>query len=516
MKRISSNFIFTAVIGLIFLLLIGLNWNNYLSVFKQVLDSSVQAGTKINLEETVSGTLKADFSSRDDFIDLCGLSKRLLGERIIGDNEYVADELGKMQYLNVPTIEGDNYISSMETMLGLFEERNIPCVSVTFPDRGEKFSASEELNHSGKIYPEIEMQLDELKVDKFKVKENVVDASIVPFEDFWLKTDVHATTKAEFYIAKQLTEYLADNYSLSFPDTDNVYNEMMYDWKSYDFLGNLCGSCGRFFVGTDSFETFVPKFETNLRLTIPGEQVKEGDFNEVMTNGYNENMDSPYWVINYGQWPQVCYQYDNLKYPNAPRLLVICDSIFMRANVFLTLNASHVTVFDPRYIEGNEYLIDYLLEDKYDAVIIGTNNYFVDVLFADDPVIPDNVSVPWEGYMGMCLDYVNDNHIENDEISKVWLENNEFVSANGWAADFSVNQPLSKLYLKLGDHIIKCKYGLERTSVSDYFGIESIKNCGFEVKFPKDWLDGINTLEFIQIGQDGTYRFETVSYKIVG
>lgn len=510
MKKISSNFIFTAVIGLIFLLLIGLNWNNYLSVFKKVIDSSVQDGTKINLEESISNTLKADFTLRDDLIDLCGFSKRLLGERIIGDNEYAADEIGMLQYIVSP-IKGDNYISSMEKMSKLFKERNIPCVNVNFPDRGEKFSPSEELSYAGKIYHEIEMQLDHLDVDRFNVKEELVDTSIVSFEDFYFKTDVHATTKAEFYIAKQLTKYLADNYLLNFPDTDNVYNEKMYDWKSYDFLGNLGDSCGRFFVGTDSFQTFIPKFNTNLKLTVPGEKIIEGDFNEVMTNGYNEG----YWITNYGQWPQALYQYDNLNYPDAPRLLVICDSIFMRANVFLTLNASHVTVFDPRYIEGNEYIIDYLLEDKYDAVIVCSSEYFRDILFADAPVIPGNVSVPWDGYMGMCLDYVNNNHIESDEISKVWLENNEFVSANGWAADFSVNQPLSKLYLKLGDHIIKCKYGLERTSVSDYFGIESIKNCGFEVKFPKDWLDGVNTLEFIQIGQDGTYRFETVSYKIV-
>jgi len=75
--------------------------------------------------------------------------------------------------------------------------------------------------------------------------------------------------------------------------------------------------------------------------------------------------------------------------------------------------------------------------------------------------------------------------------------------------------PLSALYLKVGDKIIKCQYGLERTSVSDFFQNENLKMTGFNVTIPKSYLDGMDKIEFIQVGYDGIYRFDEVEYTLI-
>lgn len=56
--------------------------------------------------------------------------------------------------------------------------------------------------------------------------------------------------------------------------------------------------------------------------------------------------------------------------------------MFMRANTFLALNTSRLTVFDPRYINGSEDAINCLLDDDYDAIIICHVEYFNNVKFA--------------------------------------------------------------------------------------------------------------------------------------
>lgn len=86
----------------------------------------------------------------------------------------------------------------------------------------------------------------------------------------------------------------------------------------------------------------------------------------------------------------------------------------------------------------------------------------------------------------------------------------------GWAADFKTRQPLSALYLQVGERVIQCGYGIERTSVSDHYQDDNLKNTGFSVTFPAFYLreGAVDQLLFIQVGTDGTYRYEPVRYSV--
>lgn len=141
---------------------------------------------------------------------------------------------------------------------------------------------------------------------------------------------------------------------------------------------------------------------------------------------------------------------------------------------------------------------------------------------ADLSAIPsDTVQLQNTGYYGMYLDNVNNRNLYNEDIelgtiSSKLYQNNDTVNFYGWAADFNVGMPLSNLYLKIGDRTIECQYGIEHYGVAETYQNENLKMTGFNVTVPKSYLDGVDEIEFIQVGNDGTYRFETVKYKICG
>lgn len=518
MKKITSANIVAAAIVFALLAMIVANSENYSTIAKTVLDRNVEDESG-NIQDSASSILKDNFANRDSFLDIYGLSKKVLGERVIGDYEYVLDEGGIMQHVgSIGESDRENYITSVKNLMLMLNERGIPCVDVNLPDRGESFSAADEFGYNCKRFRETEDKIISFGVNEFNCKERLIDTGIISHNDFFLHTDIHLTTQAEFIMAKSLTEYLTDEFSIAFPDSETVYDQNMYDWQGYEFCGNFCGYTGKKYAGVDTFQTFMPKFETQMKITLPDGNIKQGAFADVMTNGYGE--DTTYWITNYGQWPSLYYTYDNLKYPYGPKFLVLADSIFMRANTFLALNASRLTVFDPRFISGNEYVIHCLLDDDYDAVIICHTDYFNNNLFISDIDLPETV-IPCSNisYKGMWLDNVNSidlnsGEYEQGKILKSMYLDGKTVYFNGWAADFNVNMPLSALYLKAGDKLIKCNYGIERTSVSDYFQNENLKMTGFNVSIPVSYIEDIDKIEYILVGNDGSYRFETVEYEI--
>lgn len=518
MKK-SSNLIPFIALGLVFALLIGMNWKNYVSV-AQTVASRLQGNTDINIREQITSTLKDNLKYRSEFIDTYGLTKKTLGENIIGQYEYVKDESGIMQHiLSEENKDKSNYVTSIGNLLALLKEKNVPCIDVNLPDRGQNFSLADEFEYNCKRNREVEDKIISFGVDEFNVQEKLIDTGIISHNDFFFHTDIHLTSKAEFYMAKYLTEYLSEKYAISFPNSGIVYDIDMYDWQDHDFCGNFCASSGKKYIGVEKFQIFTPKYETDMKLSMPDGNIRQGDFTNVMTNQYTDE-NSPYWITNYGQWPALHYTYDNLKYTNAPKLLVLADSMFMRSNTFLALNASRLTVFDPRYINGNDYVVNCLLDEDYDAVILCHTDYFNNNLFLGDINLPETV-LPCNqtSYNGMWLDNVNSADLNTGEyidgqIPKSLYQDGDAVILNGWAADFNAGMPLSALYIKIGDKTIKCQYGTERTSVSDYFQNENLKMTGFNVTVPKSDLDGVDKIEFIQVGNDGSYRYENVVYTL--
>lgn len=131
--------------------------------------------------------------------------------------------------------------------------------------------------------------------------------------------------------------------------------------------------------------------------------------------------------------------------------------------------------------------------------------------------IPQSNYVQESFYLGMWLDSMNNYGMEEQgKISTELLKGEDSVTLVGWAADFQAMQPLSALYLKIGDRMLQCQYGIARESVSSYLGIDALLHTGFEITFPAAYLtDGAaSELQFIQISADGSHQFAPASYTI--
>lgn len=505
-----SVLLFSLVLAAAFFLNIG-------SVVKQVCNYS----TGGELRAQIESYLAEKIYGKEAFTEVYGMTHRLLALDVLGPFEYVRDDAGIMQYIE-SAFDPAPFVDSMKELKRVLDQKGTPLLFVDLPDRGKYFDFRGTLHYSGEPLPEVTAALESSQIDVLKVADQIELDSPSAYREYFFPTDVHLTTKAEYCSAKLITDYLSKAYSVPFPMSDVVYNPANWEWSQQEWLGGFGRLGGRSFSGADTFTTFLPNFETQMRLTVPEAGiVKMGDFYEVMTSGYEASgSEDAYWVTNYGQWPQPVYTYQNLLLEEGPRLLVICDSFALRTNTFLAMNASALTVLDPRYFNGKDYLAEYLSVNSYDAVVVlGGSSGFYSCHFVSDFGL-DKLEVKGgqaEGYSGMYINFCNNIWLyDQGVIPSILIEGSNELSLSGWAADFSAAKPLSALYVKAGGMVLKCDYGAPRGDIASYFNNQDFLNTGFSVKIPKDFLSAQNVAEiqFIEVSTDGSYRFEPVSYAI--
>lgn len=514
------NIIFIIIISVIVLYFSVINIGVMFHIFEKYEITYDNFKTTANNIET---DLKTSFKDREKFIELYGLSLLTIRKNIIGNFDFVKDDNGLIQQF-VEQINTSQFEKSMKDLNQYLKNKDIPLIFMNYPNKVADFSLAEECNFHGEYNEKLINQLQNFEIDILNTEEFLNKK--ISKNDFYFKTDGHLTTYAEFCLTNLLLNYLENNYSLNFLNKKFVMDITQYNIHSYDFLGNAARSVGPFFTGIDKFEMYEPKFETNLTLIDKDNNVlRKGNYYEVATNGYQKRADSnmyTYWITNYGQYPQPYYRYENNLSSNAPKLLVIADSMFMRGISFLSLNCSSVTVVDTRYM-GNINYVEYALnEQDYDAVIVsGLSSYFLQQGFSVKTQIPQLPELPsqttdyWIGRNGMWIDNYNQTNIKDADPINIDLQKGS-INLVGWAADFINNQPLGDLYLQLDDKIIKCEYNIVRTSVSSYFKNESLTNTGFSVTFPTSYLNGgaVKELRFIQISSDGAYRYAPIIYTL--
>lgn len=121
----------------------------------------------------------------------------------------------------------------------------------------------------------------------------------------------------------------------------------------------------------------------------------------------------------------------------------------------------------------------------------------------------------WIGNHGICLDTYNG--VKNAEEGKIVIDPAaKAVDLYGWAADFFVNRPLKALYLQVGDVLLECEYGIERTGVKKSFGHEELLKVGFQVMFPSSYLQNgrVKDVSFVGLSADGEYLYTPVTYQL--
>lgn len=159
-----------------------------------------------------------------------------------------------------------------------------------------------------------------------------------------------------------------------------------------------------------------------------------------------------------------------------------------------------------------------------DVVLFSVSERYINSLLTQTPDIPfevTDVSLPEQvkpfqehGLGGMFLTINGQKPDTQNIIPDSMLGTGEFVKLSGWAVDFFAGKPLSALYLKIGDKTLKCNYGSAMPSVSEVFKNEALTNTGFSITVPLEYFNGVEYFEFIEVGSDGSYRFQNVRYFI--
>lgn len=480
-------------------------------------------------------SVESDFQKRiykrTELINLYGLTLNAINWKMVGDFDFVKDSHGIIQRFGAK-IDTSKFLGSMTELKVAADYDQTPLVYVSLPDKAKYLELAQgnqfcfDGQQSNQIGKQLEGTIDCLNIDGLMGSD--VDAPT--FDELHFKTDVHYSTYGEFWIAKILANHLQEKYKVNFPNAQQVFDLDEYNIASYEFLGNTARSVGEYFVGKDNFEIYKPKFETSIQLINPsaGEK-REGNFEKVMLNGYENNPtinQYTYWVTDYGRFTSPYYQYINEKAAtNLPNLLIISDSVFMRGTTYLALACGKLTVLDPRYFDGNEYVAQMLAMEHYDAIIVvATSSSYYNSSFSSKMRIPDlpakSMITPetygeWIANQGICVDSCNDKRVGGKR--DIQLDTNALsVKLKGWAADFCSDAPFKELYLQVGDIIIKCQYGIERTSVVDHFKKDSLLNTGFQVEFPAAYLGSAPDTEiaFIGVSADGQYLYQPVIHYV--
>jgi hypothetical protein len=113
----------------------------------------------------------------------------------------------------------------------------------------------------------------------------------------------------------------------------------------------------------------------------------------------------------------------------------------------------------------------------------------------------------------MWLDYVN--NVLMTEKKEISARDGVDLHIIGWASDVDAERPLKSLYVKIGESLFECEYGIERTSVSDHFNNPDLLRTGFDITIPAKHLNGVTAISFIMLGADGVYQYDPIVYRII-
>lgn len=121
-----------------------------------------------------------------------------------------------------------------------------------------------------------------------------------------------------------------------------------------------------------------------------------------------------------------------------------------------------------------------------------------------------------QAYYGMFIDYKNWQPLEQQ--GQIVLSKDEkTIDLRGWAVDFMVNKPLSGMYVIIGNREFMVDYGMESPDLAKVYKNELLSKCYFSFSFSVSLLQeqNVDEINFIMVGNDGTYRFMPVKYSVI-
>ena len=353
-----------------------LNTKSYLKMLELIPEALEEKQDIAQISDQWSNILRESFWKKDGFADIYGIIERSLGKNIIGNFEYIKDNLGILHMYS----EVGDYSSLPEEMKYLKEccdELDTPLMYVQIPPRlmsSSQFNGDYAPNDDRAAMQYWVNAISDLGIYVLDYERDIVDKGKIAPENVYFRTDAHMTTDAEWALLEELTNVLQEEYSIKLSNLDVVLNRENYEVDTRDFLGNFARSVGNYYTKIDQFDMLIPKFKSNLKyFNAEGAQERYGSFQDTLMNGYEKDPladSSTYWVTNYGHFGSSVYRYENQDNPDGSDLLFVMDSQGYRTISYLSLMCHSITVVDPRCVPTGQVLSDTLNSANFDAVIV--------------------------------------------------------------------------------------------------------------------------------------------------
>jgi len=465
------------------------------------------------------------FHERNELIDIYGITQSVLQKKVIGNFDFYKDDAGLMHqfsnYLDVQDSANKIVLLSQRV-----KEKGIPFLYVQIPARESKNITSYPatiFNQNSKMIDKAISILKEKKVDCLNIEDELADSHF-SYEKLFLHSDLHLQTNAEIWILIKIIDYLENKYNIIFENKNDILNMDNYNKKTYEFIGNLARSSGKYFAGSDWFDEYIPKFETSMIMdnSIQGEY-REGAFESTVMNQYETklyplNKEYTYWVTDYMQFTSPYYNIKN-KNIHKNNILVIMDSLAYRTFSYMSLASANITILDTRCYNGIDYTSMILNNNNFDAVIYcHSTSLFGYPIFPHHEEIDLPVKKSKENNTNMWIDICNGNILDNQSDITVNRKMNT-ITLSGWAADLDVLLPASKVYINVDEYTIDCNYGITRQDLAKHFNNESMSNCGFKVSIPTSVIENSKTgmINFHIVSADGKSQLKvSVHVKVEG
>lgn len=200
------------------------------------------------------------------------------------------------------------------------------------------------------------------------------------YRSFFFRTDHHWKSEGAFLAFQAIAERLEDMLSVEIPQdyTDrSSYEEVVYkEW----FLGSHGKRTGPYYAGVDDIEVLYPKFETELQVSIPSENiVRTGSFEEAVLDWSNIEPKDYFGANCYHVYIGEEYPLVHMRNESAPihrKILLIKDSTALPVQAFLSTCFEEVDAIDLRLYDGMT-VMDYVRESGPDMVMVMYHPYML-------------------------------------------------------------------------------------------------------------------------------------------
>ena len=354
----------------IFLFVCYISFGLVITIYK---NRTLINGEKLN-KEKIDEIFSNNIAGKYSYIDIYGLSQRLLNKRVIEDaadgKRVIKLKNGQLSFI-YPKIETNEWA---EKIINVQEYCNKKGIYMLYVDAPWKINQKEDLPFYLKDYVnEVEdsfiSSLKKEYVNYIRIKDYIKK------DNYFFKTDHHWNIETAFEVYQIIMNNIEDN-------TDFVIKQEYltnFNKKTYNkiFLGTYGKRVGKYYSGIDDFTYITPNFETsfeviNNRDWDKNESELKGSFEETLT--YKEFLEvekldrelSTYYTYGKGTKAEIIIKNNNSY--NNKKILILKDSFADPVYPFLSLNFKETRVIDVRRFRAIR-LFSYIENNKPDIVL---------------------------------------------------------------------------------------------------------------------------------------------------